>query len=124
MGANRNFGDWRKLLESIIQPEEAMNKQKRITDFAIKKPKPSNPDLTSSEANEAYWKELASEREKALNETIEENDDLKELLETINDDVSGLEKENETLKEENSIMLEKANRLDSLTETLNTLINE
>jgi predicted RNase H-like nuclease (RuvC/YqgF family) len=93
-------------------------------DFAIKKPKPSNPDLTSSEANDAYWKELASEREKALNETIEENDDLKELLETINDDVSGLEKENETLKEENSIMLEKANRLDSLTETLNVLINE
>ncbi|CBY19894.1 unnamed protein product [Oikopleura dioica] len=101
-----------------------MNKQKRITDFAIKKPKPSTPDLTSNEANEAYWKELASEREKALNETIEENDDLKELLETINDDVSGLEKENETLKEENSIMLEKANRLDSLTETLNVLINE
>ena len=29
--ANRNFRDWRKLLESIIQPEEAMNKQKRIT---------------------------------------------------------------------------------------------
>jgi predicted RNase H-like nuclease (RuvC/YqgF family) len=95
-----------------------------FVDFAIKKPKPSNPDLTSSEANDAYWKELASEREKALNETIEENDDLKELLETINDDVSGLEKENETLKEENSIMLEKANRLDSLTETLNVLINE
>jgi len=93
-------------------------------DFAIKKPKPSTPDLTSSEANEAYWKELASEREKALNETIEENDDLKELLETINEDVSGLEKENETLKEENLIMLEKANRLDSLTETLNVLINE
>ena len=59
-----------------------------------------------------------------MNETIEENDDLKELLETINDDVSGLENENDTLKEENSIMLEKANRLDSLTETLNVLINE
>ena len=37
-------------------------------------------NLCEDEPNEEYWKELAKEREKALNDTLEENRSLCELI--------------------------------------------
>ena len=39
--------------------------------------------LCGDEANEDYWKELAIEREKALNDTLEENRSLCELIQGL-----------------------------------------
>ena len=103
-------------------------------------------NLCEDEPNEEYWKELAKEREKALNDTLEENRSLCELIQG-NDWIFSIllsklevippnrfkvrtaeyDEIQETLEEiakENSLLKEKAKQADVLTEVLQELVGE
>ena len=56
--------------------------------------------LCAEEEDESYWKALAEERQSALNTTLEENQDLTELIQTKTEEVKVLENEKEELIQE------------------------
>ena len=56
--------------------------------------------LCAGEEDESYWKALAEERQSALNTTLEENQDLTELIQTKTEEVKVLENEKEELIQE------------------------
>ena len=56
--------------------------------------------LCAEEEDESYWKALAEERQSALNTTLEENQDLSELIQTKTEEVKVLENEKEELIQE------------------------
>ena len=91
--------------------------------------------LCGDEANEDYWRELAIEREKALNDTLEENRSLCELIQglvciqftrfsvTLEISVRTAEKEEieevlDQITKENGLLKEKAERADVLAEVI------
>ena len=89
--------------------------------------------LCGDEANEDYWRELAIEREKALNDTLEENRSLCELIQglvlitrfslTLDISVRTAEKEEieevlDQITKENGLLKEKAERADVLAEVI------
>ena len=79
-------------------------------------------DLNSEEPDEAYWKKLYEEREKALNQTLEENTDISEMVDSRATEIKELEMENEVLKEENEILTLKAAQVEPLTDLLTELL--
>jgi len=112
--------------------------QKRITDFTVTKEKArkdnsfvcdkqrsgTSVDLCSAEVSEDYWKELFKERDKALNDTLEENKDISELIQIRKTEIETIMKENETLRDENAVLAQKASKMDGLIETLTELLPE
>jgi len=83
-----------------------------------------NPQLDSAEPTEEYWKQLANERQKALNDTLDENKDIGELIESRTAEITELTDENKTLQEENVVLAEKAAKMTSLTDLLTELLTE
>ena len=79
-------------------------------------------DLNSEEPDEAYWKKLYEGREKALNQTLEENTDISEMVDSRATEIKELEMENEVLKEENEILTLKAAQVEPLTDLLTELL--
>lgn len=67
-------------------------------------------DLTSEDPSADYWKRLAETREEALNDSLQENDRLKEQV--------------ETLQEENRICKEMLDESKHLVEILQEIIQE
>lgn len=84
----------------------------------------SDANVDSSEPTEEYWKQLASERSKALNDTLEENEDISQLIQSRDTDIMDLSAENTTLREENTILEKKAARIDTLTDLLTEMLTE
>ena len=99
-------------------------RQKPITDFIKKKAQCVVDSLCDSEPDEAYWRVLAEEREKALNTTLEENSDLSEILVQRNEEVEQLKTEKEELVEENEVLRLKSQKIDELAEILDELVCE
>ncbi|CAG5098542.1 Oidioi.mRNA.OKI2018_I69.XSR.g15761.t1.cds [Oikopleura dioica] len=81
-------------------------------------------DLESSQPNDAYWKSLAEEREKALNETLEENKSLCEIMEVRQQELEELAVENAELTEENRLLADKAASLSHFEKIIAELTNE
>jgi len=102
-------------------------KQAPITDFITRKSPPKSitaETLCAEEEDESYWKALAEERQSALNTTLEENQDLTELIQTKTEEVKVLENEKEELIQENKVLKKKTERIDELTDFLNELVCE
>jgi len=131
--------DHLKLQRKLEMGKGESSSQKRITDFTIRKEKPrkeeekvESPDiaiaaggeLSDQEPGEAYWKALCQEREKALNDTIEENTDIGELIKTRKTEIDELEKENSILRDENKILAEKAAKAEPLADMLAEILAE
>lgn len=69
-------------------------KHKKVVDKAMQTDGPTitESDLTSEEASAEYWRLLAEKREESLNDSLQENDRLKEHIDA-------LEQENKICKE-------------------------
>ena len=72
-----------------------------------------DPQLDTKEPTEEYWKQLASERQKALNDTLDENKDINELIQSRTTEISELNEENKILQGENLVLAEKAEKMNS-----------
>lgn len=81
-------------------------------------------DLESAEPNDAYWKAIAEERAKALNDTLEENKSLCEIMEVRQQELEELAVENAELTEENRLLADKAASLCHFEKIIAELTNE
>ena len=69
-------------------------------------------------------REKMSEREKALNTTLEENSDLSEILIQRTEEVEQLKTEKKELVKENEVLRLKSQKIDELAEILDELVCE
>ena len=81
-------------------------------------------NLDTENPTEEYWKELAEQRSKALDDTLEENKDITELIESRTTEITDLTDENNILRDENVVLAQKAARITDLTDLLTEMLTE
>merc|ERR1712150_100574 len=96
-------------------------KQKR-SDKEVQASLSTVDQLCGDEIADDYWKELAIEREKALNDTLEENRSLCELIQVRTAEKEEIEEVLDQITKENGLLKEKAERADVLAEVIQELM--